>query len=760
MQRRIVVHRTYSHHHESWDEATTKAKAFTSNLQFEEKIVMVTGNGLNLQGCVGNIDRIPRVGFEGLCYLDGPQAVNRADGVSVFPSGVSAGATWDRDLIYQRGVALAEEFRMKGAHVMLGPVAGPLGRHPLGGRNWEGFSPDPYLTGQAMKATIHGAQSVGVQTCSKHYIGNEQETQRSQSTLADGSIVEGVSSNIDDRVLHELYLWPFADAVEAGTTSVMCSYNRVNQTYACANDYLLTDILRRELGFRGYVVSDWYATHGTAEYANAGLDMEMPGAAIPDVPPYFGANLSAAVLAGHVSEDRLDEMVTAIMTPYYLLQQDSADYPSVDPSLPYTLAVHELGWDAARSVVGNATPPAGLDVRGSHSSLIRKMAAAGTVLLKNEDSYLPLKDKKLKNIGIFGNDAIAPTDGLTYVNEGAFEFGTNDIGGGSGTARHSSLVAPLDAIQARATEVGAKVQYITSNRIISANNFRTIYPLPDVCIVFIKSRAKEGNDRLSFEADWNSTAVVDNVANLCNQTIVVTHSVGVNTMPWADHPNVKAILAAHLPGEETGNSIVDVLWGDVEPSGRLPYTIPRAEADYDIPVTNLTGQDVGRYGWQANFTEGLMIDYRHFDSLDIEPLYEFGFGLSYTAFELAGDLSFNKSSNAPLSGIPDAGAGIDLGGNPDLWRKLLTGRTTVRNTGSRAGAVVVQLYVSYPGDSVPHGTPPRILRGFEKVFLQPGETRIVTFPLMRRDLSYWNTENRTWQIPRGRGSLVKYHVFS
>lgn len=602
-----------------------------------------------------------------------------------------------------------------------------------------------------MQATIYGAQSVGVQTSSKHYIGNEQETQRSQEKSDDGTIVEGVSSNLDDRTLHELYLWPFADAVRAGTTSIMCSYNRVNGTYACSNEYLLTDILRDELGFQGYVVSDWWATHGTAEYANGGLDMEMPGAERSAEPPFFGTNLSAAIRAGEVSEARLDEMVAAVMTPYYLLGQDSAEYPEVDPSLSYIKPVHDGGWTNLPDL-GNSTPAAGLDVRGDHASLIRKIAAAGTVLLKNEGNILPLENE-VKNIGVFGNDAIAPTDGLTYITTDSpwgFEYGTLDIGGGSGTGRHKSLISPLDAIKARASNIGATVQYLASNTIIANSDFRPIYPLPDICLVFIKSWASEGSDRLSFEADWNSSVVVNNVADLCDNTIVVTHSGGVNNMPWANHPNVKAILAAHLPGEESGNSLVDVLWGDVEPSGRLPYTIPKEAANYDIPVTNLTGEDVGRYGWQANFTEGLLIDYRHFDSLDTEPLYEFGFGLGYTTFELAGDLTFvNASSNAMLSEVPDPSLKIEPGGNPDLWTTLLTGQTTVKNTGSTAGSVVVQLYVSLPAESSPEGTPLRVLSGFEKVFLEPGEEEVVTFPLTRRDLSYWNIERRTWQIPQG-----------
>ena len=380
------------------------------------------------------------------------------------------------------------------------------------------------------------------------------------------------------------------------------------------------------------------------------------------------------------------------------------------------------------------------------------MGAAGTVLLKNEGSILPLKDGGLTNIGVFGNDAIAPTDGLSYFDNdpAGFETGTLDIGGGSGTGRHTTLVAPLDAIKAWVSGTGTKVQYIASNKVLQSNDFRTVYPIPELCLVFIKSWASEGRDRLTFEADWNSTVVVNNVAEFCNNTIVVTHSGGVNSMPWAGHPNIKAILAAHLPGEESGNSLVDVLWGDSEPSGRLPYTIPKADGDYDIPVTNLTGHDVGRYGWQANFTEGLMIDYRHFDSLDIEPLYEFGFGLGYTTFDLAEELRVEKASpDTAVSETPDPSLEIEPGGNPELWETLLTAETVVKNTGSREGAAVAQLYISFPSDSVPSGTPVRVLRGFEKLSIPPGETQSVQFNLTRRDLSYWNTEGQTWQIPQG-----------
>jgi beta-glucosidase len=624
------------------------------------------------------------------------------------------------------------------------PVAGPLGRHPLGGRNWEGFSPDPYLTGQAMIASVQGQQSVGVQTSSKHFIGNEQETQRSNTFLEDGTEIKGISSNIDDRTLHELYLWPFADAVRSGTTSVMCSYNRVNETYSCENSELLTKILKKELGFEGYVVSDWFAGHSGVPSANAGLDLLMPGymsqETIATGDSYFGRNLTQAVQNGSVPEARLDDMVRRVMTPYFLLGQDQ-DYPTIDPS---SLSV--LGQMYGVNV-GPQVPAR--DVRGNHSALIRAVAAAGTVLLKNTNNTLPLV--KPLNIGVFGNDAPDPTDGLTYLDPApfpyGFDIGTLDIGGGSGSGRHSSLMSPLDAIKAHASTYGARVQYLTSNQVIAEGKFASIYPTPDVCLVFLKTFASEGTDRTAFEPDWNSTAVVTNVARECSNTVVVTHSAGVNTLPWANNPNVTAILAAHYPGEQSGNSIVDVLFGDVNPSGKLPYTIPLDESDYYLPIVNLTNA-TDPNAWQSNFTEGLFIDYRHFDAKNLTPLYEFGYGLSYTTFELGSSLSVDIVSKT-ISESPDSSLKTMPGGNPDLYTTLAMISTSISNTGSKLGATVVQLYLSFPQDSVPNGTPLKVLRGFQKISLAPEDTKSLNFNLTRRDLSYWDVVKQDWVIPAG-----------
>ncbi|GME28831.1 uncharacterized protein LTHEOB_91 [Neofusicoccum parvum] len=742
-----------------WESALVQANEFLSRLNLTEKVSIVTGS--SAESCIGNIAPIDRLNFTGFCLQDGPLGDRLADLASTFPAGVTTAATWDKALIKQRGYAMGTEFKGKGAHVALGPSAGALGRHPLGGRNWEGFSPDPYLSGVAMNASILGIQEAGAQACAKHFVGNEQETQRTSTVLADGTTVEAISSNIDDRTMHELYMWPFANAVKAKVASVMCSYNRVNQTYACENSKALNGLLKDELAFQGYVVSDFFAVHSGVKSVEAGLDLNMPGAideaSIPLGLSFWGANLTEAVSNGTIPESRLDDMIRRIMTPYFALAQDD-DYPSVDPSSLMVLA-------ATYGMQLPITAPAARDVRGDHAKLIREIGAAGTVLLKNLNKSLPLS--KPMNIGVFGNDAADVTSGLFYSGtEGGssdfgFEMGTLSVGGGSGTGRSTYIVSPIDAIKERAKKYGARVQYVLDNKQIVANNFRSIFPDPDVCLVFLKAWSKEGLDRSTFENDWDGATVVENVAARCPNTVVINHSGGVTTMPWATNENVTAILNAYFPGQETGNSIVDILFGDVNPSARLPHTIPKQAADYDIPIVNLTGTaDANNsVAWQSDFTEGLLIDYRHFDARNITPLYEFGFGLSYTDFELteplivaratATDDTASTNGTSTVSAFPPPAASREPGGNPALWDPVLRASTAVQNTGDVAGATVLQLYLAMPSDSAPTGTPERVLRGFEKVYLEPGESRAVTFDLLRRDVSFWNVVAQDWEIPAG-----------
>ncbi|KAG5654869.1 hypothetical protein KAF25_010993 [Fusarium avenaceum] len=742
----LLTQRSASCKYLPWEDASDQAREFVAKLNTTEKIGIVTG-GYRMDGpaCVGTIGKVERLGFQGRCFSDGPSGYTRSDGASVFSSGLTAAASWDRRLIYERAVAIGEEFRAKGSHVILGPSCGPMGRSALGGRNWEGFGPDPYLSGVAMNASVSGIQFAGVQACSKHFIGNEQETQRSSTTQEDGTVINALSSNIDERTLHELYLWPFADAVKAGTSSVMCSYNRVNQTYSCANPHLLS-VLKDELAFPGYVVSDWYATHGTSSHANAGLDLEMPGPVSKDYgASYFGDQLLDAIGDDNVTESRLNDMAERVLKPYFFLGQNK-DFPDLDPSSNAALAVNQFGYKNAQFPI---TPVPARGVRGHHAKVIRELGAAATVLLKNTNGTLPLKNQA--DIGVFGNGAPYPTIGSIYFDyEDAslsYEMGTLDQGGGSGIVRHTELIAPLDAIRERVRKQGGRVQILLEHPEIIEGKFRSIYPIPDVCLVFLKAFAAEGQDRESLDLDWNATKVVESTASLCSNTVVVINGPGIVLMPWADNENVTAILSAHYPGEEIGNSIVDVLWGKTEPAGRLPYTIPKKQRDYGAPIYNLSEPASNPDAWSVDYTEDQFIDYRHFDAMNIEPQYEFGFGLSYTTFEMSTKLTVDIATG--IEAQVDESKGKIPGGWVDLWERAATVSVKVHNTGDRDGHAVPQLYVSFPQDTTPPGTPVRVLRGFEKDHLKDGESKKVTLPLQRRDLSFWDEATCRWVIPEG-----------
>ncbi|RSL60737.1 hypothetical protein CEP54_006565 [Fusarium duplospermum] len=451
----------------------------------------------------------------------------------------------------------------------------------------------------------------------------------------------------------------------------MCSYNQVNGNNSCANSELMA-ILKEELAFPGYVVSDWYATHGTASHTNAGLDLEMPGNARP------------------MEESRLGDIAERVLTPHFLLGQDD-NHPTVNPASGASFSVYQYGHKSERFL--NYLKVPARNVRGNHTTLIRQLGAAGTVLLKN--------------------------------NPEGFETGTVDIGGGSGIVRHTNLVTPLDVIRKHVEKMNGRVQVLLDNKELVDGRFRTIYPVPYVCLLFLKAYASEGQDRPSIDLAWNATKAVENTAAACPSTVVIMHGPGVVTMPWADNENVTAILSAHYPGEETGNSIVDVLWGHAEPSGRLPYTIPKKLADYGQPSVNLSQPVADPNAWQSDFDEGQMIDYGHFDANSIDPLFEFG-------------------SRAHKS------KGVAPGGLNDLWTPVAEVTVEITNVGDSAGTAVPQLYVSLPAGKTPKGTPVRSLRGFEKLYLKPGQIRKVTFELKRRDLSFWDKDRKEWAIPEGK----------
>ncbi|KAH9889678.1 glycoside hydrolase family 3 protein [Xylariomycetidae sp. FL2044] len=679
----------------TWEEAYTKASTAAEKLSQSDKINMVTGVGWNKGPCVGNTAAISSISYPQLCLQDGPLGIRYGSSVNAFTPGIQAASTWDRALIRERGQFMGEETRDSGIHVLLGPVAGPLGKVPTGGRNWEGFGADPYLQGIAMAETIEGMQSVGVQATAKHFILNEQELNR-----------ETMSSTVDDRSMHELYLWPFADAVHANVASVMCSYNKINGTWACENPYVMDTLLKEELGFPGYVMTDWNAQHSTAPAANSGLDMTMPGSDYDGGTILWGSALTQAVSSGQVQQDRIDDMVLRILASWYLVGQDTG-YPTTNLKA---------------------------NVQGTHKTNIRAVARDGIVLLKNDDGALPLS--KPAKLGLVGSAAVVNPQGMNACTDQGCNTGALGMGWGSGTASYPYFVAPADAIKERAQADGTQVSVSASD---STSGVSSAVSGADAAIVFITSDSGEGyieveghaGDRNDLDPWHEGNALVKAVAAASDNVIVVVHSVGpIILESILAEPSVKAVVWAGLPSQENGNALVDVLYGDTNPNGKLPYTIAQSADDYGTGV--VSGND--------DYSEGLFIDYRKFDQEEIEPRYEFGFGLSYTNFTYSNIFVDNMPTSGP------AGGDVIPGGLSDLWDVVMTVTATIANSGGVLGAEVPQLYVGFPEAAA---APPRQLRGFAKVALEPGVEENVSFELRRRDLSVWDTSLQNWVVPAG-----------
>lgn len=453
--------------------------------------------------------------------------------------------------------------------------------------------------------------------------------------------------------------------------------------------------------------------------ANAGLDVVMP------VAKFWGNNLTDAVNNGSVATERLDDMNTRLLAAFYYLNQDE-DFPE-NSVYPYNVK-HEI-----------------VDVREDHASLIREIGAAGTVLVKNVNKTLPLSNPRFLNI--YGYDAevkASPWNNPSRFGGGYEEnFGWNTLNGtlitagGSGSSTPPYVISPFKAIQDR----------IIADRGMLRWDFfgltPTVYANAEACLVFINAYASESFDRTSLTDDF-SDQLVNNVASNCSNTIVVIHSAGIRTVDaWVDNENVTAVLFAGVPGQESGHAIADVLYGDVNPSGRLPYTVGRSEDDYGA-LLNSTVDPSNPAFLQSNFSEGLYVDYRDFDKRNVTPQYEFGYGLSYTTFGYS-DMAIAPVSNASLPSFPSPSVPIVQGGHPELWQVLYRVAVNITNTGDVAGHEIAQLYLGVPN------APQRQLRGFERVgILQPGESREVEFALDRRDLSIWSVTSQGWELQKGR----------
>jgi beta-glucosidase len=722
-------------------------------------------------------------------------------------------------------MAMGEEHRDKGVDVQLGPVAGPLGKYPDGGRVWEGFSPDPVLTGVMMAETIKGMQDAGIIACAKHFIGNEQEHFR-QAGEAQGygyNITQSVSSNIDDKTMHELYLWPFVDSVRAGVGSVMCSYNQVNNSYGCSNSYTMNKLLKSELGFQGFIMSDWGAHHSGVGDALAGLDMSMPGDVLLGSPySYWGTNLTISVLNGTIPEWRVDDMAVRIMSAYYKVGRDRYRTP---PNFS-SWTRDEYGYEHYMVSENYIKLNERVNVQRDHANVIRKIGSDSTVLLKNTGA-LPLTHKE-PFVGIIGEDAGSNPYGANGCTDRGCDNGTLAMGWGSGTANFPYLVTPEQAIQNEVLTYSAgktNVFSVTDNGALE--QIADVASQSTVALVFVNADSGEGfinvdgneGDRKNMTLWKNGEQVIKTASENCNNTVVIMHTPSAVLIgDWYENPNITAILWAGLPGQESGNSLVDILYGRVNPGGKTPFTWGKSRKSYGPSI--LTEPNNGVEAPQDDFTDGVFIDYRRFDMAGEEPIYEFGHGLSYTNFEFS-DLEITaldadkytattgKTKKAPVlgmvgqasdylfpngikrvtqylypwlnstnlkesSGDPDYGMksedyiphGAQNGGPQEL---LPASGPSGGNSGLFDELIQVRATItntgSVTGDEVPQlyvalggeDDPVRVLRAFDRVTIAPGQQVQWTSTLTRRDLSNWDVSSQNWVVS---GAQKKVYVGS
>lgn len=606
-----------------------------------------------------------------------------------------------------------------------------------------------------------------------------------------------------------IFVRPFADAVRAGVASIMCSYQQVNNSYACQNSQLLNHLLKGELGFQGFIMSDWAAQHSGVGSALAGLDMTMPGDLVFNSgTSHWGANLTVAVLNGTVPQWRVDDMATRIIAAWYYVGRDKFAVP-----INFDSWTHDTyGYEHPLAKEGYGLINEHVDVRGEHGNLIRQLGAASTVLLKNTNGTLPLTGKE-KFVTVFGQDAGSNQHGPNGCPDRGCDNGTLAMGWGSGTAQFPYLVTPETAIQNEVINNLGRFEAITDN--FDGEQILLLARQASLAIVFVNADSGEGfisvdgnaGDRNNLTLWQGGDLLVQNVSSICNNTIVVLHTVGpVLLGNYSDNPNITAILWAGLPGEQSGNSIADVLYGRVNPSAKLPFTMARSREDYGTDV--LYSPNNGAGAPQVSFTEGNFVDYRALDYRNTTPVYEFGYGLSYTTFEYS-NLKISKTSAGdytPTTGqtkaAPTLGAidhdpanylfpndikpvsgyiypylnSTDLeastndsayntpgfippgsqdgspqpllpasgasGGNPQLYDVLYQVEATITNTGSIGGTEVPQLYISLGG---PYD-PKIVLRGFERLAIDAGKSAIFHVDLTRRDISNWDTTAQNWVI--------------
>ncbi|MGT2756167.1 glycoside hydrolase family 3 C-terminal domain-containing protein [Streptococcus ovuberis] len=635
-------------------------KEIVSKMTLEEKAGLCSGADFwHLKG-------LERFGIPSVMVSDGPHGLRKQDMVAdhlgindsipavCFPAACCTAGSFDRELLAHMGQVIAEECLAEEVSVILGPGMN-IKRSPLCGRNFEYFSEDPYLTGQLAKAFVQRAQACGVGTSPKHFAVNNQEKWRMS-----------ISAEVDEQTLREIYLPAFETVVkEAQPKTIMASYNRINGVYASEHHRLLTEILRDEWGFDGYVMSDWGAVDRRVEALKAGLDLEMPSSnGIND------AEIVQAVKDGRLEEAVLDQAVERILTVI----------------LDYTSRYQAVVWDKEKD----------------HAEA-RRIAEESAVLLKNE-GVLPLNSQqKIAFIGEFAKNPRFQGGGSSHIN--AFKV-SNALDAVSGLGN-------VHFAQGYRLEEGTDEQLIAEAV--------TLAKASDVAVVFAglpESYESEGYDRQHIDLPANQNALIEAVAVTNPKTVVVLHNGSVVAMPWASQ--VAGILDMYLAGQAVGEATVNLLYGKVNPSGRLAETFPYQLEDNPSHL-NFPGD-----GDKVQYKEGLFVGYRYYDKKKMDVQFPFGYGLSYTSFSYQ-DL---KVSHTICQDTDQVEVSV-----------------RVTNSGNRAGKEVVQLYVNRQVDSSLR--PVRELKGFEKIALAPGESKEVTFTLTKRSFAEYNTLLHDWYVPSG-----------
>ncbi|MFV8819862.1 glycoside hydrolase family 3 C-terminal domain-containing protein [Haliea sp. E17] len=623
-----------------------------SRLTLDDKLSLLAGKGLF------RTRSLAQLGLPAMKLVDGPRGIGWHSSLrrcTAFPTGIALGASWNPDLAGEFGVAMAREAIAVGAHVLLGPAVN-ICRTPLNGRTFEYLTEDPLLNCRLAVPLVRGIQSQGIAACIKHFAVNNQEAQRSRITV-----------QVSERALREIYLPVFEAAVrEADVWSVMAAYNGVNGDACCENGDLLQQRLRREYGFRGFVVSDWFAARRTRSGASclkAGLNLEMPLGGLR----YRRASLLREFKQGDFTAQE------------------------VDAALAPLLRVWSRTATVSRAAGQRNTP--------AHQELAYRMAAESITLLQNANQALPLDDT-CQRIAVLGPRASKRNCRPLY--------------GGSAGVWSPYEITPLQGIR-DALGPGCRVVEDPSRA--------------DAAIVFAGLGHRvhgdcEGRDRQTMRLPAEQEQLIRETAAANPRTIVVLVSGSPLEMDWAE--DVAAILMAWYPGMEGGRAIADIVFGKVNPSGKLPVTFPRSLGD--SPAHGSERQYPGDSA-TVHYDEGVFVGYRHFDREHLDVLFPFGHGLSYTSFTCR-DLAVNAH-----------------------WQpgETLTVALKLENTGAVAGAEVVQLYLAPQAPRVPR--PPQELKAFQKVFLQPGEIREVEFRLEEKALAYWCEQTNAWRCDPGQYAL-------